>query len=464
MTATAPTPQGRTLDDAELSLIDAYWRAANYLSVGQIYLLDNPLLRRPLQAVGHQAAAARPLGHDARPELHLGPRRPRDQAARPRRDHDRRPRPWRPRGGRQRVSRGHLVGALLGGRPRRGGHPRTSSASSRSRAASAATCTPEVPGSINEGGELGYSLAHAYGAAFDNPGLTVFCVVGDGEAETGAAGHQLAREQVPQPGARRRRAADPAPQRLQDRQSDGPGAHPGKGVGRAVRGLRLRAVHRRRRTTRRRCIAGSPRCSTRSSTRSPRSSAGRARRGDATRPTWPMIVLRSPEGLDRPQGGRRQADRGHVAGAPGPARRCARRSGAPGAARRLDAQLPAATSCSTEDGRLVPELADFPPRGDRRMSANPHANGGELLRDLDAARLSRLRRRGAAPGADLRRGDARAGPLPARRHQGQSRPISACSGRTRPTQTACRRSSRSPSRQFRASCCQPTNTRRPRAG
>ena len=91
---------------------------------------------------------------------------------------------------------------------------------------------PETPGSINEGGELGYSLAHAYGAAFDNHGLLVVCVVGDGEAETGRAGGQLALQQVPRPGARRGGAADPAPQRLQDRQPDGARAHPG---GRAAR-------------------------------------------------------------------------------------------------------------------------------------------------------------------------------------------------------------------------------------
>ena len=62
------------LDDDQLAIIDAYWRAANYLSVGQIYLLDNPLLREPLAAEAHQAAAARSLGHDTRPELHLRPR------------------------------------------------------------------------------------------------------------------------------------------------------------------------------------------------------------------------------------------------------------------------------------------------------------------------------------------------------------------------------------------------------
>ena len=75
-------------------------------------------------------------------------------------------------------------------------------------------CAPETPGSIHEGGELGYSLLHAYGAAFDNPDLFVVCVVGDGEAETGPLRDQLAFQQVPQSGDRRRGAADPTPQRL----------------------------------------------------------------------------------------------------------------------------------------------------------------------------------------------------------------------------------------------------------
>ena len=85
---------------------------------------------------------------------------------------------------------------------------------------------PETPGSIHEGGELGYSLVHAYGAAFDNPDLIVACVVGDGEAETGPLATSWHSQQVPQPGPRRRGAADPAPQRLQDRQPDGAGPHP----------------------------------------------------------------------------------------------------------------------------------------------------------------------------------------------------------------------------------------------
>ena len=86
---------------------------------------------------------------------------------------------------------------------------------------------PETPGSIHEGGELGYALSHAFGAAFDNPDLLVACVVGDGEAETGPAGHELALQQIPRPRRGRRRSSDPPPQRLEDRQPDGAGPDPG---------------------------------------------------------------------------------------------------------------------------------------------------------------------------------------------------------------------------------------------
>ena len=87
---------------------------------------------------------------------------------------------------------------------------------------------PETPGSIHEGGELGYALSHAYGAAFDNPDLIVACVVGDGEAETGPLAASWHSNKFLNPRARRRGAADPAPQRLQDRQPDRARAHPAR--------------------------------------------------------------------------------------------------------------------------------------------------------------------------------------------------------------------------------------------
>src|SRR5690349_19954938 len=176
---------GSVLSPDELEAIDAYWRAANYLSVGQIYLLDNPLLRKPLTA---EDIKPRLLGHwGTTPGLnfvyvHLyrvirkydlnmiyvcGPGH----------------------GGPAMVANTYLEGTYSELYPKvsqdfegmqrlfkqfsfPGGIPSHAAA--------------ETPGSINEGGELGYSLAHAYGAAFDNPDLVVACVVGDGEAETGA--------------------------------------------------------------------------------------------------------------------------------------------------------------------------------------------------------------------------------------------------------------------------------------
>ena len=105
--------------DADFTTLDRWWRAANYLSVGQIYLMDNPLLREPLRAGARQAAAARPLGHDAGPDLHLRPPQPGDHGARPGDDLHHRPRPRRPgRGGRV-VPRGHLLRGLPRRRPRR---------------------------------------------------------------------------------------------------------------------------------------------------------------------------------------------------------------------------------------------------------------------------------------------------------------------------------------------------------
>ena len=166
-------------------LIDAYWRAANYLSVGQIYLLDNPLLREPLRLEHVKPRLLGPLGHDARPQLRLRPPEPRDPAARPGRDLRRRPGPWRtgtwsptP------ISRARTRG-LPDDHARRGRAARACSGSSPSPAASPATSPPETPGRSTRAASSATRCRHAYGAAFDNPDLLVACVVGDGEAETG---------------------------------------------------------------------------------------------------------------------------------------------------------------------------------------------------------------------------------------------------------------------------------------
>ena len=176
-----PTP----LPADELRRIDAYWRACNYLAAGMIYLQDNPLLREPLQAGAHQEPAARPLGRQSRALLHVRAPQPPHQQVRPGRDLPGRPGPRRPgRAGARSTWRAPTPRSTrTRARTRRAcGH---SSSSSPSRAASAATARPETPGSIHEGGELGYCVSHAFGAAFDNPDLLVAVVVGDGESETG---------------------------------------------------------------------------------------------------------------------------------------------------------------------------------------------------------------------------------------------------------------------------------------
>ena len=239
---------------------------------------------------------------------------------------------------------------------------------------------PETPGSIHEGGELGYALSHAYGAAFDNPDLIVACVVGDGEAETGPAGHRLARQQVPQSGSRRLRAADPAPERLQDRQPLLPGPHPEGRAAEVLRGHGLQAVLRRRAAIRRRSTSNWPACSTRSSRRSSRSGPTRATNGDVKRPAWPMIVFRTPKGWTCPPeiDGKKCEDywRSHQVPMGDMDK--------PDHIRILEQWMKSyrPEELFDNEGRLKPELAELAPKGHRRMSDNPHANGGLLLRDL----------------------------------------------------------------------------------
>ena len=227
---------------SELDAIDAWWRAANYLSVGQIYLLDNPLLRAApapsTSSHGCSATGARRPGlnliyahlnrvirHDLNAIYVFGPGMAGPAWSRT---------PiWR-------VPTASSTRRLPG---REGMHRLFRQFSFPG--ASPATLRPETPGSIHEGGELGYSLAHAYGAAFDNPDLIVALRDRRRRGRDRAAGRQLALEQVPQPGQRRRRAADPAPERLQDRQPHRAGADPARGAGVAAARLRLRALLRR---------------------------------------------------------------------------------------------------------------------------------------------------------------------------------------------------------------------------
>ena len=363
----------------ELDAIDAYWRAANYLSVGQIYLLDNPLLREPL---ADEHVKPRLLGHFGTvPGLnlvyvHL------NRAIRAR-DLNAIYVTGPGHGGPAMVANAYLEGTYselypqvsrdedgLGELFRQfsfpGGIP--------SHAA------PETPGSIHEGGELGYALAHAFGAAFDNPDLLVACVVGDGEAETGplaTSWHSNKFLNARTDGAvlpilhlNGYKIANPTvlariPERELISFLEGCGWRPF-----VVSGDEPTAVHQ--------AFAAAL-----DEALDEIHEIQRAARDDGTeaRPRWPMLVLKTPKGWTCPK---------EVDGVPveGTWRAhqvpIAKVRGNPEHLRLLAEWLESYRPKDLFDARgaLAPELAAQAPEGDRRMSANPHANGGELLRDL----------------------------------------------------------------------------------
>ncbi|HSW42218.1 MAG TPA: phosphoketolase family protein [Patescibacteria group bacterium] len=367
------------LSPIELERINAYWRAANYLSVGQIYLLDNPLLREPL---GPEDTKPRLLGHwGTTPGLNfiyahmnrvirnwdldaiyiMGPGH----------------------GGPATVANAYLEGTYTEVYPSitrdldgmralfrqfsfPGGIP--------------SHVAPETPGSIHEGGELGYALSHAYGAAFDNPDLVVCAVVGDGEAETGPLATSWHSNKFLDPvrdGAvlpilhlNGYKIANPTvlariPRAELAALMEGYGHRPTFVVGddpaqvhqqmAAAMDAAIEEIHAIQRA---------------------------AREGGATeRPRWPMIVLQTPKGWTGPK----ELDGKQVEGT-------WRSHQVPMSEVRTNAANRAVLetwmrSYRPEElfdanGTLVPELAELPPRSYRRMSANPHANGGLLLRDL----------------------------------------------------------------------------------
>jgi xylulose-5-phosphate/fructose-6-phosphate phosphoketolase len=367
----------------ELRLLDAYWRAANYLSVGQIYLLDNPLLREPLQP---EHVKPRLLGHfGTTPGLnliyaHL------NRAIR-RRDLSAIYITGPGHGGPGLVANAYLEGTYSEVYPHvgfgldglrelfrqfsfPGGVP--------------SHVAPETPGSIHEGGELGYALAHAYGAAFDNPDLLVACVVGDGEAETGplaTSWHSNKFLNASTDGAvlpilhlNGYKIANPTvlariPEEELVSLLEGYGHRPLVVTG-GFDGEPAEHVHERFAAALDEALDEIEQIQR------------RAREGeDAGRPRWPMIVLRTPKGWTGPR---------EVDGVP------VENSWRSHQVPMTDVRDDPAHLQVLEDwlrsyrpeelfdanGVPTPDLAALAPTGERRISANPHANGGLLLSDL----------------------------------------------------------------------------------
>ncbi|HEY1368831.1 MAG TPA: phosphoketolase family protein [Gaiellaceae bacterium] len=375
--ATTAETQATTLSDEEVGLVDAYWRAANYLSVGQIYLLDNPLLREPLRP---EHVKPRLLGHwGTTPGLnflyvHL------NRAIRER-DLDAIFITGPGHGGPANVANAYLEGTytelyshitrdedglqkLFRQFSFPGGIP--------SHAA------PETPGSIHEGGELGYALSHAYGAAFDDPRLLVACVVGDGEAETGplATGWHSNKFLNPKTDGtvlpilhlNGYKIANPT---VLARIGDEELADLMRGYGHepffftaGFDGEDHWSIHRRFAALLDEVLDRIASC-----------------RGSDTRPKWPMIVLRTPKGWTGPHEvdgllveGTWRAHQVPLADIR------TKKQHLQQLERWLRSYRP--EELFDEEGRLRRELAELPPRGAQRMSANPKANGGLVLREL----------------------------------------------------------------------------------
>ena len=380
----APEPYELTdaagpLDREALRSLDAWWRAANYLSVGQIYLTANPLLREPLQA---EHVKPRLLGHFGTvPGLNLVY----VHANRAIRDRD--------------LNAVFIAGPGHGGPGPNacawleGTYSELYSHTPTDIEGMAAFfhqfsypggvpshCAPETPGSLHEGGELGYSLLHAFGAALDRPGLLVFCVVGDGEAETGplAASWHAAKflnpardgAVLPVLALNEYKIANPTllariPPAELEKLMLGYGYEPY-----VVAGNDPTTVHQAMAATLDRCLD-----------RIAEIQQTARQHEDGSRPAWPMIVLRTPKGWTGPP----VVDGAQVEGTfrshqvPLPA---ARTNGDHRAV--LEAWLRSyrPEELFDESGAPTAELLAQNPSGERRMSANPVSNGGLLLRDL----------------------------------------------------------------------------------
>ena len=362
----------------QLQGIHAYWSAANYLSVGQIYLFDNPLLRRPLTL---EDIKPRLLGNwGTTPGLnfiyaHLN-----------------------------RVIKAHDLNALFITGPGHGGpglvanaylegtysevYPHISQDEAGMQrlfkqfsfpGGIPSHVAPETPGSIHEGGELGYSLSHAYGAVFDNPDLLVACVVGDGEAETGPLATSWHSNKFLNPvldGAvlpilhlNGYKIAGPTvlariPREELEALFIGYGYFPY-----FVEGDDPMEMHQRMATVMDEVTVEIRRIQNDARTN-----------GFKTRPRWPMIILRSPKGWTGPQFVDGKQTEGSFRSHQVPMGEMSK----PGHVRILEDWMTSYEPDKLFDGggKLRPELAAYAPEGIRRMSANPHANGGLLLNDL----------------------------------------------------------------------------------
>ena len=370
---------GSTLSKSESALIDAYWRAANYLSVGQIYLFDNPLLREPLK---EEHIKPRLLGHwGTTPGLnfiyaHLN-------RMIKKHDLDMIYITGPGHGGPGLVANTYLEGTYSEVYP---GIPQDVEGMKRLFTQFSfpggipSHVAPETPGSIHEGGELGYALSHAYGAAFDNPDLIVTAVVGDGEAETGPLATSWHSNKFLNPvgdGAvlpilhlNGYKIANPT---VLARISHEELESLFRGYGYAphfVEGDDPALMHELMAATLETVIGEI------------RSIQADARKnGFKKRPIWPMIVMRTPKGWTCPKeiDGKREEGYWRSHQVPMSAMR-----GHPEHVRILETWMKSyrPEELFDDKGKLKSELAALAPEGARRMSANPHANGGLLLHDL----------------------------------------------------------------------------------
>src|SRR5437588_3119118 len=379
--ASAATISGishQPLTSEELHNIDAYWRAGNYLSVGQIYLYANPLLREPLKI---EHVKPRLLGHwGTTPGLnfiyvHLNRLIRKDDLnviyiTGP------------GHGGPVIVANTHLHGSssrLYTSIQQNDEGMRKLFKQFSFPGGIPSHAAPETPGSINEGGELGYRLAHAYGAVFDNPDLLACCVVGDGEAETGALATSWHSNKFLNPardGAvlpilhlNGYKIANPT---VLGRLSDDELKHLFNGYGYKpyfVDGHEPEPMHQLMAATLETVIAEI------------RTIQDDARsHGSTSRPIWPMIVLRTPKGWTGPKFVDGKPIEGTWRAHQVPVTDLYK----PDHLKILEDWMKSYRPQELFDaeGKLRSELAELAPKGNRRMGANPHANGGLLLKDL----------------------------------------------------------------------------------